>query len=114
MGAVKVVELPGLSVIVKELTVAEVRAWVIEQEAGAKVDPLRSMIFDDCSLDDLARMSDVSADTLEAMTYSELLPLRDACKGLNPHFFKVRAALIGVARRMQEEIESMTSTVQSV
>jgi len=113
MSAIKVVELSGLSATVRELTVAEVRAWVVEQEAGAAVDPLRAMIFDDCSLDDLARMSDISAETLEGMTYSQLVPLRDACKGLNPHFFKVRAALLGVARRIQAEIESMTSTDQS-
>ena len=60
------------------------------------------------SLDDLARMSDATAEALEGFTTSELEPLRDACKALNPHFFRVRAALIRVVQMMQKETESTT------
>ncbi len=110
MPAVRVVELPGLTVTVRELTVAEVRAWVAEQEAGATVDPLRALVFDDCGLDDLARMSDASGEALEAFGRSELDRVRDACKALNPHFFKVRATLTEIARHLQEETASTIST----
>lgn len=112
MPASRAIDLPGLSVSVRELTVAEVRAWLVEAEAGAAVDPLRAMVFDDCSLDDLARMSDVPAETLEQFTTSELAPLHDAAKALNPHFFRVRAALIRVARLIEAEAGSMISTAQ--
>jgi hypothetical protein len=110
MPAVRAVELPGMTVTVRELTVAEVRTWVAEQEAGASVDPLRAMVFDDCGLDDLARMSDASADALEAFGHSELERVREACKALNPHFFKVRAILTGIARHLQEETGPTIST----
>jgi hypothetical protein len=110
VAATSVVELPDLLVTVRELTVAEVRDWVAELEAGAKVDPLRSLVFGDCGLDDLARMCDVSAGSLERFGNSDLEPLRDACKALNPHFFRVRAALAGVARGILAEADSLIST----
>lgn len=110
MPATRLIELPGLPVTVRELTVAEVRAWLVEAEAGAPVDPLRAMVFDDCSLDDLARMADVSAARLESFTAGELAPLHEAARALNPHFFRVRAALTRVARLIEEETGSMIST----
>ncbi len=112
MPAIKVVDLPGVKVTVRELTVADVRAWVVEMEAGATVDALGSFVFDDCALADLARMSDADPASLESMTYGELLPLRDACKDLNPHFFRVRAALQKVARAIEAEAEAMISTAR--
>lgn len=112
MGATRIVELPGVKVTARELTVAEVRSWLVEMEAGTPVDPLGSMVFDDCSLDDLARMSDAAADSLEGLTYSEILPLRDACKALNPHFFRVRAAVQKVARAIEAESAAMISTAR--
>ena len=38
--------------------------------------------------------------------------LRDACKALNPHFFRVRAALQKVARAIEAETASMISTAR--
>lgn len=110
MSAKLIAELPGLTVTLRELSVAEVRAWVTEQEAGASVDPLRCMVLDDCSLDDLARMSDATAEQLEAFGPAALATVRDKAKALNPHFFRVREALIGVSRILQAEAASMTST----
>ena len=111
-AATRIVELSGAKVTARELTVAEVRAWLIEAEAGTPVDPLRSLVFDDCSLDDLARMSDCTSAGMEMLTYGELLPLHDACKALNPHFFRVRAALQKVARAIEAETASMISTAR--
>lgn len=110
MAATLPVELAGLLVTVRELSVAEVRAWVAELEAGASVDPLRCMVLDDCSLDDLARMSDATAEQLEAYGPADLARVRDKAKALNPHFFRVREALIGVSRILQAEAASMNST----
>lgn len=110
MAATRAVDLLCGKVTARELTVAEVRTWLVEVEAGTEVDPLGSMIFDDCSLSDLARMSDVDPAALEGLTYGELAPLRDACKMLNPHFFRVRAALQKVARAIEAEVATMIST----
>lgn len=101
------------TVIVRELTVAEVRAWIAEHEAGAAVDPLRAMVFDDCSLDDLARLCDLPVEDMEQHTVGDLAPLRDKAKALNPHFFKVREALVSVSRAIQAGLDSSNSTAAS-
>lgn len=100
-------------VTVRELTIAEVRSWVAECEAGAAVDPLRSLVFDDCSLDDLARMCDLPASEMEVYQPSALAELHDKCRAMNPHFFKVREALMSVSRALRSGLDSMTSTAPS-
>ena len=78
------------TVIVRELTVAEVRAWVAEHEAGVPVDPLRALVFDDCSLDDLARLCDLPVEEMEQHTVADLTPLRDKAKARQGAAFDLR------------------------
>ena len=94
-------------VTVKELTVGEVRNWLLDAETGVSDDPLHSLALEECSLADLARMCDVDARALEDYTPSQLAPLVAVAKELNPHFFRVRAALSGVARMMLREAEAL-------
>ena len=110
MAASEKIQIGDKSVAVRELSISEVRNWVVETEAGASVDPLRALVFDDCSLDDLARMCDLQAAEMEQFGPLELAPLRDKCKAFNPHFFKVREALIGVSRALQQGLDSLIST----
>jgi len=88
LSAVRVVNLPGLVVSVHELSVAEVRAWLMEIEAGAHFDPFHAMLSHSFHLPDLARMSDASLAQLEAFTPSDLEPLISAARSLNPDFFR--------------------------
>lgn len=106
MAASKGVKLGDISVTVRELTFAEVRDWMVETEHGGR-DALHVLAMDECGLDELARMSDAPITVLEACTPSDLVPLIAACKELNPHFFRVRAALSSVARMIQAEAESL-------
>lgn len=85
--ASRTIRLPDLSVVVRELTVSEVRAWLVELEAGEQGNPLHSMLFDGFSPADLARMCDIPIERLEACAPSELDRLAQAAKGLNPDFF---------------------------
>ena len=101
----------GLVVTVRELTVAEVRALLITEEQAS--DPLQAMMFDGFGLGDLLLMSDASAADLEQFAPSELQPLVDACQKLNPHFFRVRAALVRVARQLVSEFEQTISTAHA-
>lgn len=108
MAASRVVTLPGgLSVTVRELTVREVRDWLVADPAP---DPLRAYVFEDFSLDDLARMSDVAPEALESYAPSELAPLVQAAQSLNPHFFRPRAALAQVTRALLAESWPTPST----
>lgn len=107
MPASRTIKLGERSVTVRELTVAEVRDWMVEAETGAGQDPLHALVLEDCGLGDLARMSDLFAFELEAYAPSDLAELIAACKALNPHFFRMRAALSNVARVMLQEAEAL-------
>jgi hypothetical protein len=109
MAATRSVMVGERPVVVKELTVTEVRNWVAELE-GRVLDPIRAMVFDDCSLDDLERMSDMPAADMEAYGPGDLAELHAAAKVLNPHFFNVREALISVSRAIQAGIDSLSTT----
>ena len=98
LAAVRVVDLVGLVVSVRELSVSEVRAWLMEIEAGAPFNPFHTMLFDTFSLADLVRMSDASLAQLEALTPSELEPLISVARSLNPDFFRRDAVGGGTCR----------------
>jgi len=102
MAATHQITLGERTVTIKELTVGEVRDWLTEVENERAEDPVHALALSECSLSDLARMSDIGIKSMEAFTPSELVDLVKACKDLNPHFFRVRAALSGVARMMLE------------
>lgn len=110
MPLTRIVTLGERTVTVRELTVAEVRAWLLEHEIGKPVDAIQALAVDACSLDDIAHLCDLSAADMEAYAPSDLAPLITACQELNPHFFKVRAALNGVARTMLAEAQALASS----
>ena len=94
----------------RELAFGEVRDWLVETETGQAEDPLHALALEECSLADLARMSSILVRELEGYAPSDLADLIAACKALNPHFFRVRAALSSVARLMLKEAEALSLT----
>lgn len=101
MSLTDTVQVGSRTVTVRELRVAEVRAWFDRAASGRPVDPMRRLVLPDCSLDDLAMMTDCPAEVLEEEgTESELSALRDVCKRLNGFFFRTRAAMDAIAREM--------------
>lgn len=110
MAATRTVTVGATAVTVRELTFGEVRDWLTETETGQAEDPLHALALEECSLADLARMSSISVRELEDYTPTILTDLLAACKALNPHFFRVRAALSGVARLMLREAEQLSLT----
>jgi len=110
MAATGFARLGERTVTVRELTVREVRDWMVELETRQEADAIGALALDECRLEDLARMSDISAADLEGYTPSEMEDLVVVCKALNPHFFKVRAALTSVARLIQKEAQALVST----
>lgn len=98
---------------VKELTVGEVRAWVTETAATTWRDPIQATVWEDVGLDELARMTDASAEDLESFTPSELEPVIEAARKLNPSFFRLRAALHWAARQTAPAVSPTESTEPS-
>ena len=94
MSATASVTVCGKEVTVRELTVSEVRNWVMSIETGTrKIDPAGDALFADVTMADIALMSDAGSEWLETFGPSDLEPLADACKKMNPHFFRVRAVV---------------------
>jgi hypothetical protein len=89
----KTVTVGQRAVEVRELTVADIRAWLKSLEAEPAMDVLDATLFEEFSLADLARMTDLSAAEMEAMAPSELRQVQAACAEVNADFFGMRARL---------------------
>lgn len=100
-----------LAITVKELTVREVREWALKVDHGLiPFDAVRHLTLDECSVEDILVMSDATGEDLDTLAPSEFAPLVDACRKLNPHFFRVRAAMAGAALVMAKEVRQVLSS----
>lgn len=94
MKVVKTMPAVGRDVTVKELTVGEIRAWLAAAAAGAPDGDVVSVaLFEEVTLDDLLRMTDITADEIAGAAPSELAELREAVKAVNRDFFSLRSRL---------------------
>lgn len=92
----------GRDVRVRELTVAEIRQWLAElsaPKAEAEVDVVDQLLFEDVTVSEIGRMTDLSAEELAGATPSELDAIRARCREVNRHFFVLRDRLqtVGMA-----------------
>lgn len=87
--------LDGKPVIVREMTVLQVRTWMTEmQQPSAERDIVDEALFRDCSLTDLPRMTSLTAADIDALRPSQLRQVIDLCKELNPDFFALMGLLV--------------------
>ncbi len=100
-------------IVVRELTFAEVRSWLAEEDVKQFRDPIAVMAFEDIGLDDIAHMVDVSATDLEKYRPSELEPVIAAARRLNPHFFRLRAALMQAVRTLSDAAAGWPSSTET-
>lgn len=87
----KVIQVGALDVIVKELTVSEVRA-LLNQDPG-DVDLVGDFIFSDVRLRDLTVMTSLTEHQLEDLLPSQIQEVIESCKGMNRHFFELMGRL---------------------
>lgn len=111
MALTQIVPIGDLTITVKELTVREVRDWATKVDLGlVEFDAVRHLALDECSVEDLLVMSDATGEGLDTLAPSEFAPLVEACRKLNPHFFRVRAAMAGAALAMQRQVQQVLSS----
>lgn len=83
---------------VRELDVSEIRAHLNAlgrvPDDLAEFDIPGAMLFPEVSFDDLRAMSDLTDAELGLLAPSELRPVVDAVKEVNPDFFGMRARLV--------------------
>lgn len=99
MRRLKEVDLDGTAIQVREMTVAEARAWLAGMDATD--GDLLDVGFDveGVSLHDLRHFTSADAATLDALTPAQLGRLAREAKELNPDFFRLKAwrqGLIGL------------------
>lgn len=107
----RVIRVGDHTIIVSELSVAEVRSWFVDLDSNQARDPLQALVFEDCGLDDLARMCDMPVEQLEEFTPSELAGVLQAARELNPFFFRVRRALNAATRQL---VQAATWSTESI
>ena len=94
------------TVIVRELSVKQVRGWMSDADKKGEQDIIASMLFDDCDFSTIAIMTDLSVDEMGDMLPSELRTVVKECQAVNSHFF-------GMARRMGLLLEGMENKSDS-
>jgi microcystin degradation protein MlrC len=100
MRIVKTLTIGERGIDVRELIVADIRAWLagLETAQAEQADILDATLFDDFSLADLARMTSLTAADMEALSPSELRLVFDAAKAVNADFFAMRGRLMDLGR----------------
>jgi hypothetical protein len=99
MRVVKEIAIGGKTVEVRELTVADIRAWLKDMETAAPgADMLDVALFEDFGLDDLTRLTSLTRADMDIMTPTELRQVHAACKEVNGDFFGMRARLMEIGR----------------
>lgn len=87
------------AITVKELTIAEIRAWLkkteIEEEQPETVD---LFILPDLQLQELLQFTDATPEDLDALTQSEVQELYQTVKEVNPLFFGMVKRLADMSR----------------
>lgn len=107
MAASRQVQIGSLAVTVRELTVGEVRDWLASVESGQTlVDAAGEYVFEDASVQELARMCDLPVSGFDAFAPSEIEPIRQAARDLNPHFFGLRAAVAAAQKSIVRRLLS--------
>jgi hypothetical protein len=84
-----VLTLDGKDIVIRELTVKEIRESIARED----YDVLSVSLFDDIRLGDIAAFTSLSTDEIDEMTPSQLEKVKDRIKELNTHFFEMLARL---------------------
>lgn len=78
----------------RELTVAEIRAWIADPTADVEAhDAVALALLEDVTFGDLKRMTDLTDEEMANAVPSDLEAVRERCKEVNRSFFALRERL---------------------
>lgn len=99
MRVIREIKVGERVVLIRELTVAELRAWAARgpAAAGSFVDDLFE--DEDLTLPDLPEFCDLSGADVEALTPSELASVVEAIREVNQRFFVIWQRRMAAARQ---------------
>lgn len=113
MRATRTIKLDELSVTVKELTVAEYRKWLLEEDTSAmpEFDIITSPLeFEGVGMNELYRFTDLMPEQVEVLTYSDLQKVAAVVKELNSVFFTL---YLPATNRLLERAQQVRSAIPS-
>ena len=97
----KTIGIAGNTVTVRELTVAEIRSALKMEESDGKTsadtDAVDMFLFEDISLPDICRMTDLTLEKMSELKPSELRQVAEACQEVNSDFFALRGRVLKYA-----------------
>lgn len=96
MTASKVVKVGEVEVIVRELSVADVRALISAPQSS---DLITEALFKDMRLSDIPTFTSLSEGDVEIMRPSELSLLIKHCREMNPDFFGMLDRLMSPSQK---------------
>jgi len=104
-----------LSVTVKELTVAEIRAWLSESKPEETEEPQFDLItdllsFDGIGMDELYKFTDLTKDQIEALPLSVMQKVSVVIKEVNSVFFN---QYVPALNKLRERLASSPSNAPS-
>lgn len=99
MRVIREIEVAGLKVQVKELTVGEIRAWMKDASAAGG-DLVDAALFDEFSISDLFAMTNLKAADIDGLQPSEVRQVSAVAKEVNADFFAMRGRFVALGRQI--------------
>ena len=99
MRVIREIEVGGLKIQVKELTVGEIRAW-LKNAAAPGGDLIDAALFDDFGIPDICQMTDLGASDVDALTPADIRRVAVVAKEVNADFFAMRNRLADLGRKV--------------
>jgi len=103
MRATRSIALGERNVLLHELTVGEIRVWLLRLETSPGSGLLDVTLFEDISISDLIEMSDLTEADVDGFTPSEIRQVIDAAKELNGDFFGMRGRLARIGKLLAQK-----------
>jgi len=97
MRVVREIEVAGLKIQVRELTVGEIRAW-LKDSGMVSGDLVDAALFEEFSLPDVLRMTDLTTEAVAGLAPSDLRQVFAACEEVNADFFAMRSRALALGR----------------
>lgn len=101
--------LAARAVIVRELTVGEVRAWLKRAAESTGGDLVDDGLIDEIALHDLVAMTDLRIEQLDELTPNQVRQLLAACQEVNKDFFALRERVAAVGRRLLDQLSNSSN-----
>lgn len=90
MRVIREIEVGGDKVLVKELTLADLRAWLVEAASRLTVDLVDEVFSDqDILVSDIPFFCDLNTESLKGLAPSEIEPLVTMIREVNARFFVI-------------------------